>query len=30
METTLIDSLNQLGTLQFWEALLEGYQVLGT
>ena len=29
METTLIDWLHQLGTLEFWEALLEGFEGLG-
>lgn len=29
METTLIDGLHQLGTLEFWEALLEGFEGLG-
>ena len=29
METMLIDWLHQLGTLEFWEALLEGFEGLG-
>ena len=29
METMLIDGLHQLGTLEFWEALLEGFEGLG-